>query len=69
MRIFLASQKCGWIKLALKLDENWKQLIYLKSGGDIGNLREKWVPNLKSSYTKRFWESTRLSQTYFFAGL
>ena len=45
MRIFLASQKCGWIKLALKLDENWKQLIYLKSGGDIGNLREKWVPN------------------------
>ena len=45
LRIFLASQKCGWIKLALKLDENWKQLLYLKSGGDIGNLREKWVQN------------------------
>ena len=37
------TQKCGWIKLALKLDENWKQLIFLKSCGDIGNLREKWV--------------------------
>ena len=29
----------------LKPEENWKQLIYLKSGGDIGNLREKWVLN------------------------
>ena len=40
---FLNYQKCGWIKLALKPDENWKQLIFLKSCGDIGNLREKWV--------------------------
>ena len=43
IKTFLACQKCGWIKLVFKLDENWKQLIFLKSCGDIGNLREKWV--------------------------
>ena len=43
IKTFLTYQKCGWIKLALKPDENWKQLIFLKSCGDIGNLREKWV--------------------------
>ena len=31
IKTFLTYQKCGWIKLALKLDENWKQLIFLKS--------------------------------------
>ena len=46
IKTFLAYQKCVWIKLALKPDENWKQIIYLKSSGDIGNLREKWVLNL-----------------------
>ena len=45
IKTFLTYQKCGWIKLALKPDENWKQLRYLKSCGDIGNLREKWVSN------------------------
>ena len=45
IKMFLDYQKCGWIKLVLKPEENWKQLIYLKSGGDIGNLREKWVLN------------------------
>ena len=43
IKTFLTYQKCGWIKLVLKPDENWKQLIFLKSCGDIGNLREKWV--------------------------
>ena len=45
IKTFLAYQKCGWIKLALKPEENWKQIKYFKSGGDIGNLREKWVLN------------------------
>ena len=66
IKMFLDYQKCGWIKLVLKPEENWKQLIYLKSGGDIGNLREKWVLNHP---TLRGFGSARLSETYIFPGL
>ena len=38
---FLAAQKCSWLRRALSLDELWKQKIYVKSYGNILNVRAK----------------------------
>ena len=39
---FLKAQKCTWFKLALDLDDYWKNLLFIKSNGQILNSRKKW---------------------------
>ena len=38
---FLNYQKCGWLKLSLDLDSNWKRILFCSSGGNILNVKTK----------------------------
>ena len=38
---FLNYQKCGWLKLSLTLDSNWKRALFCHSGGNILNVKPK----------------------------
>ena len=40
---FLNYQKCGWIKLSLDLDSNWKRILFCCRGGNILNIKSKTV--------------------------
>ena len=40
---FLNYQKCGWIKLSLDLDSNWKRILFCRRGGNILNIKSKTV--------------------------
>ena len=40
---FLNYQKCGWLKLSLDLDSNWKRILFCCSWGNILNVKTKNV--------------------------
>ena len=41
LRDFLDAQRCSWVKRAQNLDDNWKRTLYVKSYGNILNIRAK----------------------------